>query len=117
MDGLNSKGGGKRSAIQVLEWDGKTIPMEIYSVKLTEKGFILDFTHPVSKSAISASLPEIESWHMITQVSTAHRLVGTKKLKAEEMQLLNSGKSLEIEVDLERLKVYQIKLPNLVAEV
>ena len=112
--GWNSKGG-KRSAIQYLEWDGKTIPMEIYTINLTEKGFRVTFTHPISENNLKASLPQISSWHYNHWSKYGSPKVQEKKLALQSWKLEKDGKSLLLNVDLERKKVYKIHFPNLKA--
>ena len=50
--------GGKRTAIQYVEWDGKTIPFAIHSVNLTKTGFSVKFTERIGKKMI----PQVSSW-------------------------------------------------------
>jgi hypothetical protein len=40
--------GGKRTALQYAEWDGKTIPFAIHSATLTKTGFDVTFTQPLA---------------------------------------------------------------------
>ena len=44
--------GGKRTAIQYVEWDGKTIPFAIHSASLTKTGFEVKFTQRIGRKSI-----------------------------------------------------------------
>lgn len=112
--GWNSRGG-KRSAIQYLEWDGNTIPMEIYKVSLNDKGFHITFTHPVTSEAIKASLPKITSWHYHHWSKYGSPRLDLKSLPLKNWVLSEDGKSLTIETELIRNNVYKIEFPNLIS--
>ena len=50
--------GGKRTAVQYAEWDGKTIPFALHSTSLTKTGFSVTFTERIGKKIT----PTVRSW-------------------------------------------------------
>ena len=106
--GWRSKGG-KRTALQKISWDGKTVPFEIYKVSLTQKGFRITFTKPVNKS----KLPLVRSWHYNYWAIYGSKRVDEKVLAISRSELSEDGKILDIEVPLKTNKVYEITFPEM----
>ncbi len=56
--------GGKTEGLQRIAWDGKTIPFEIHSMKLTKTGFAVRFTRPVDPRTVrEAGAVSFKHWH------------------------------------------------------
>ena len=106
--GWRSKGG-KRTALQKVSWDGKTVPFEIYKVNLTQDGFRITFTQPISKK----SLPKVSSWHYNYWAIYGSDRLDQKNLKITSSTLSKDGKVLDIKVPLETKKVYELNFPEM----
>ena len=109
--GWKSKGG-QRTALQKVSWDGKTLPFEIYDMKLTTKGFRLTFTQPLSEKQI----PKVTSWHYNYWATYGSDRMDLKNLDLTKSSLSDDGKVLTIEVPLQRNKVYQLEFPEMTAK-
>ena len=101
--------GGKRTALQKVSWDGKTVPFEIYEIKLTQTGFKITFTQPLKQKV----LPKVSSWHYNYCANYGSDRLDQKELQISSSSLSQDGKTLDIKVDLETHKVYELSFPEM----
>ena len=47
--------GGKEYGLEVIRWDGKTTPFELYSMNITKTGFKVTFTSPATLESLKAN--------------------------------------------------------------
>jgi hypothetical protein len=104
--------GGKRTALQKVSWDGKTVPFEIYDIKLTQTGFKITFTQPLKQK----SIPKVSSWHYNYWATYGSDRLDQKDLQISSSSLSQDGKTLDIKVDLETHKVYELSFPEMTSK-
>ena len=97
--------GGKRTAIQYVEWDGKTTPFAIHSASLTKTGFEVKFTQRIGRK----TTPKITSWSYHYYSTYGSPPIDPKELKAKNYQLSKDRKTVTFDVPLQPGKVYAIE--------
>ncbi len=100
--------GGKRTAIQYAEWDGKTIPYAIRSASLNKSGFSVEFTQRLGKKIT----PVVKSWTYHYYSTYGSPPVDEKIPEVTNYQLSEDRKTVNFDVPLETNRVYAIKFPN-----
>ena len=100
--------GGKRTAIQYVEWDGKTTPFAIHSVNLTKTGFSVKFTERIGKKMI----PQVSSWGYHYYSTYGSPPVDPKELKVTNYQLSKDRTTVTFDIPLEEKKLYAIKFTD-----
>jgi hypothetical protein len=100
--------GGKRTAIQYAEWDGKTIPFAIHSTSLSKSGFSVTFTQRIGKKIT----PKVKSWSYHYYSTYGSPPVEEKELEVTNYQLSQDRKTVTFDVRLETNRVYAIQFPN-----
>jgi len=96
--------GGKRTALQYAQWDGKTTPFEIHHVNLTRTGFKVTFTKPIGRKIP----PTVKSWHY-----DYHSIYGSDQIDEMELPVSNYAlsedrKTVTFDVPLTSGKVYAL---------
>ena len=97
--------GGKRTALQYAEWDGKTIPFAIHSTSLTKTGFSVRFTEKIGKKII----PNVSSWSYHYYSTYGSPPVDQKDLKVSNYKLSQDRMTVTFDIPLETNKVYAIQ--------
>ena len=97
--------GGKRTALQYAEWDGKTIPFAIHSASLTKTGFEVTFTQPIKKGF----LPKVKSWHYNYYSTYGSPAVDEKELEVSGVSYSKDRKTMIFDVPLSIEKVYGLE--------
>jgi hypothetical protein len=97
--------GGKRTAIQYAEWDGKTIPFALHSTSLTKSGFSVNFTQRIGKKMT----PVVKSWSYHYYSTYGSDPVDVKELEVTNYQLSQDRKMVTFDVPLETNRVYAIQ--------
>jgi hypothetical protein len=100
--------GGKRTAIQYAEWDGKTIPFALHSTSLTKSGFSVNFTQRIGKKMT----PVVKSWSYHYYSTYGSDPVDEKELEVTNYQLSQDRKTVTFDVPLETNRVYAIQFPG-----
>lgn len=100
--------GGKRTAIQYAEWDGKTIPFALHSTSLTKSGFSVNFTQRIGKKMT----PVVKSWSYHYYSTYGSPPVEEKVLEVSNYQLSPDRKTVTFDVPLETNRVYAIQFPS-----
>ena len=100
--------GGKRTALQYAEWDGKTIPFAIHSSSLTRTGFEVTFTQSIGEE-IS---PAVKSWHYHYYSTYGSPPVDETPLKVTNYKLSKDRKTVSFDVPLVEGKVYELQFPG-----
>ena len=102
--------GGKRTALQYAEWDGKTTPFAIHSCSLMNDGFQLRFTQPLAQAPSIA----IESWHYQYWSTYGSPPVDQGPVAIADASLSDDGMTYQISLaaDLVPGKVYSIQFPD-----
>lgn len=98
--------GGKRTALQYAQWDGKTAPFEIYDTSLTDTGFKVTFTERIGKM----TTPKVNSWHYHYWSTYGCPKIDEKELPVTNYKLSEDRKSITFDVPLTPGKVYAIDL-------
>ena len=102
--------GGKEFGLKRISWNGKTVPSEIHTVKLTKTGFNITFTKPIDKAlAEKTESYDISHWGYLYHGKYGSPKVGTKKELTTKVKVVDA-KTVEIKVNLETSRVYQINL-------
>jgi hypothetical protein len=96
--------------LQKIIWDGETTPFEIKTIKLTKRGFRVEFTRPADLSKFTSDNIKVAHW-----TYNYHKAYGSPQvdLTSEEPRLIaksDDGLSLEFEVNLVPERLYQISL-------
>ena len=97
--------GGKRTAIQYVDWDGKTTPFAIHSASLTKTGFEVKFTQRIGRK----TTPKITSWSYHYYSTYGSPPIDPKELKIKNYQLSKDRKTVTFAVPLQPGKVYAIE--------
>lgn len=100
--------GGKRTALQYAEWDGKTVPFAIHSANLTKTGFSVTFTHPIKEG----SLPNVKSWHYNYYSTYGSAKIDEKDLDVSNATYSKDRKTISFDVPLTAGKVYALEFPE-----
>ncbi|MDA7504353.1 DUF1080 domain-containing protein [Akkermansiaceae bacterium] len=100
--------GGKRTALQYAEWDGKTTPFAIHSSQLTKTGFEVNFTEPLGPEIT----PAVTNYHYHYYSTYGSPMVDEKELKVTNLKLSKDRKTVTFDVPLTAGKVYTIKFPE-----
>jgi hypothetical protein len=96
--------GGKRTAIQYVEWDGKTTPFAIHSASLTKTGFSVRFTERIGKKMI----PIVSSWGYHYYSTYGSPPVDQKMENVTNYQLSKDRMTVTFDVPLSEKKIYAI---------
>ena len=96
--------GGKRTAIQYVEWDGKTTPFAIHSASLTKTGFSVRFTERIGKKMI----PNVSSWGYHYYSTYGSQPVDQKMENVTNYQLSKDRMTVTFDVPLSEKKIYAI---------
>ena len=100
--------GGERTALQYVEWDGKTVPFAIHSATLTKTGFQVTFTQPLGKEVT----PLTKSWHYHYYSIYGSPQVDEKELTVSKYSLSENRKTATFDVPLTAGKVYALQFPG-----
>ena len=100
--------GGKRTAIQYAEWDGKTIPFALHSTSLTKSGFSVNFTQRIGKKMT----PVVKSWSYHYYSTYGSPPVEEKNLEVTNYKLSKDRKTVTFDVPLQTNRVYAIQFPG-----
>lgn len=100
--------GGKRTALQYAEWDGKTIPFAIHSATLTKTGFKATFTQPIGEKIT----PVVASWHYHYYSTYGSPRVDEKTLSVSNYALSKDRKTVSFDVPLTAGKIYALQFPE-----
>ena len=96
--------GGKRTAIQYVEWDKKTTPFAIHSASLTKTGFSVRFTERIGKKMT----PKVSSWGYHYYSTYGSPPVDQQVLKVSNYQLSKDRKTVTFDIPLSEKKIYAI---------
>lgn len=96
--------GGKRTALQYAEWDGKTIPFEILDINLTETGFKVTFTQPIGEMLT----PKVETHHYHYWSMYGSDEIDREEVSVSNYKLSKDRKTIRFDVPLTTDKVYTI---------
>ena len=105
--------GGNKTGLQVIEWDGKGEPFEIYTIKLTPKGFRVVFTEALNAKTMANFLPKIKSWHYTYSSTYGSPPMDVNKHAIKKWTLSKDGKVLELELPLLEKKVFEFNFEKL----
>jgi hypothetical protein len=111
--GQNGRGwksvGGEMYGVQVVRWDGKTIPFELHSMNLTPSGFRVNFTAPIDPETVKAEGAfAFKHW-----TYKYHGGYGSPKMNVTDatpqvVSVSEDRQSVELKVDLVKDRVYQL---------
>lgn len=101
--------GGELYGLQRVRWDGKTIPFEMKTINLTEDGFRISFTRPVSKESVKVGKIEVNTWRYNYSASYGSPKVDEEQRPIEAITISEDGLEVTFKTALETEKVYMIK--------
>jgi len=93
--------------LQKVVWDG-TLPFELHSIKLTEKGFRLNFTKEVDPETISAAAFTVSQWHYRYGGQYGSPKLDEETVKVEEVVVSADGKQIDLVLPLTTDRVVKI---------
>lgn len=109
--------GGKMFGLERVRWDGKTLPMEIEKLHLTKTGFQVTFTKPVDAvEASKAASYQVKRWHYLYRAEYGSPKADLKDVNVTAARLLNDGRTVELELPLEKEHVFQIGVKGVTAK-
>jgi mono/diheme cytochrome c family protein len=111
--GASSGWGAGADGIQRIVWDGQVTP-EVRDVKLTDRGFRLTFTRPMSAATLAAANFEINRFRFYYQAKYGSPQVDEAAVAVSEVRPAVDG--LSAELVLSELKpgfVYELSVPKL----
>lgn len=100
--------GGKRTALQYVEWDGQTKPFAIHSATLTKTGFDVTFTQPVGEEVT----PVVKSWHYHYWSTYGSDRVDEKEVAVGKVNVSKDRRTVSFELPLEAGKIYALQFPG-----
>ncbi len=102
------------SGLQRVTWTGKT-PMELASMKITERGFDLTFTHPLGN--VEATQFEFQRYYYKYHQSYGSPQLGKEAIDVTALEMGKNGKTVSLALDkLNPGYVYQLTLKNVTAK-
>lgn len=102
------------TGLQRVTWTGKT-PMEISGMKLTERGFDLTFTHPLSQ--VEAAQFEFQRYFYKYHQSYGSPQLGKEPIAVTALETGKNGRTVSLALDkLNPGYVYQLNLKNVTAK-
>jgi sugar lactone lactonase YvrE len=102
--------GGKEFGLQRVVWDGKTVPFEMQSVRLTATGFRIAFTRPLQRGpeVLAPATYQIKRWHYQYRPEYGSPKQDEKSVEVAAVQLSDDGRLLDLTLPIEAGGVYQI---------
>lgn len=97
--------GGRRTAIQYVEWDGQTTPFAIHSANLTKTGFSVRFTQKIGRK----TTPKVSRWGYHYYSTYGSPPVDPQELEVRNYELSEDRTTVTFDVPLEENKVYAIQ--------
>ena len=95
-------------------WDGSTLPFAIHDVKLEPNGFRVAFTKPVNrKVAEDPNNFQVDRWGYHYHPRYGSPKVGNVKLVPKKVTVSKDAKSVFLEMDLEKEKVYKFNFQKI----
>ena len=99
--------------MQYIEWDGKTMPFEMYLVKLSKEGFKIQFTKPIDPDSLVLSNLKVSSYVYNYWANYGSEQIDQKVLSASGIKVSEDKKTVEFNVPLEKQRIYRIELNGL----
>ena len=101
--------GGATEGLQRIEWDGKTVPFEMHSMKLTPSGFAVRFTRPVNPQTVrAAGALKFKHWHYHYHGEYGSPKVGETDDASTVRSISDDGRTVYADLPLQTGQVYQI---------
>ena len=101
--------GGETEGLQRVEWDGKTVPFEMHSMKLTPSGFAVQFTRPVDPQTVGAAgAVKFKHWHYHYHGEYGSPKVGETDDAVTVRSISDDGRTVYVDLPLQIGQVYQI---------
>ncbi len=100
--------GGERTALQYVEWDGRTVPFASQSASLTKTGFKVAFTRPLGEQIT----PVVNSWHYHYYSTYGSPRVDEQTLPVSNVALSNDRKTASFDAPLTPGKIYALAFPE-----
>ena len=106
--------GGKEYGLQKVMWDGSTLPFSVHDVKLEPNGFRVAFTKPVNrKVAEDPNNFQVDRWGYHYHPRYGSPKVENMKLVPKKVIVSKNGKSVFLEMDLEKERVYKFNFQKI----
>jgi len=102
--------GEKLFGLQRVVWDGKTIPLEMWEVRLEKEGFRVNFTTEVKNRG--AETFRVRHWGYLYRADYGSPKVDETEVKPTEVAWAADGRSALVKLPLEAGRVYQISTPG-----
>jgi hypothetical protein len=95
-------------------WDGSTLPFSVHDVKLDPNGFRVAFTKPVNrKVAEDPNNFQVDRWGYHYHPRYGSPKVENMKLVPKKVIVSKNGKSVFLEMDLEKERVYKFNFQKI----
>ena len=109
--------GGKTEGLQRIAWDGKTVPFEMHSMKLTPTGFAVRFTRPVDPQTVRADgAVRFQHWHYHYHGTYGSPKVDVANDEATIRSISPDRRTVFVDLPLKAGQVYQITTQGLRAD-
>lgn len=99
--------------IQVLKWDGKTMPYEMHSIQLQKDGFDISMTKSIAREVVSLDDIELVSYKYHYWANYGSEMVDVRTEKVSAITLSEDQKTISLQCPLERERIYSFRLKNL----
>ena len=101
--------GGKTEGVQRVIWDGKTVPFEMHSLRLTRTGFRLAFTRPADVASLKATDAfRFKHWHYHYHGKYGSPKVDVTEVKPVVAQISADGRTVRLDVRHVTGRVWQL---------
>lgn len=109
--------GGVPYGVQRIVYDGKTVPFEIHSVKITNDGFDVTMTRPIKRDAIAPGNFQVQHWGYMYHAKYGSPKVSPTQVNPGSTVVSEDGKTVRLKLGkLEANRVYQLTLNDITGE-
>lgn len=109
--------GGKMEGLQRITWDGKTVPFEMHSMKLTKTGFAIRFTKSVDKASVTGDgAIRFRHWHYHYHGKYGSPKVDVTAVTPQRISVSADRLTVYVDLPLKAGKVFQVMTKDITAE-
>ncbi|MEL6273675.1 MAG: plastocyanin/azurin family copper-binding protein [Bacteroidota bacterium] len=108
--------GGELFGLEKLSWTGK-VPFEMYQIKATEDGFLIEFTKPIDPATVQPRAFTVQNFTYLYRRAYGSPVMDIQKNTVESVSLQPDGKSIKISLaGFRPAYIYEVKLNALRAK-
>jgi len=109
--------GGVPYGVQRIVYDGKTVPFEIHSVKITTDGFDVTMTRPIKRDAIDPGNFQVQHWGYMYHAKYGSPKVSPTQVKPTSAVVSEDGTTVRLKLGkLVAGRVYQLTINGIMGE-